>query len=286
MSKQIKNPQDHFPGVSENPRKGVSRPYPMYVSQTGLIDEDQHWWQERHVGGAPFGMLQFPANIPMIPGNPGNAYSFPCPVIFHRVEGIDIHRMMTGTASQSDMDKWIAGAKYLEEQGVRAIGANCGFLTNTIEAVNKAVSVPYYPSAVLQIPLLLNLFPKSAKVMVITYADKQDMIDFGTLGGAGVREEDYERLVVTGGKTSTQWARSASLAGEFNAHLWQEEVVEIAVSSIRENPDIAAIVQECTELPPFSWAVQRATGLPVFDTLTGMKHMISAVTQTPYHGHI
>ena len=112
------------------------------------------------------------------------------------------------------------------------------------------------------------------------------MIDFGTLGGAGVREEDYERLVVTGGKSSTQWARSASLAGEFNAHLWQEEVVEIAVSSIRENPDIAAIVQECTELPPFSWAVQRATGLPVFDTLTGMKHMISAVTQTPYHGHI
>jgi hypothetical protein len=37
-------------------------------------------------------------------------------------------------------------------------------------------------------------------------------------------------------------------------------------------------------MPPFSWAVQNATGLPVFDFITLINWIHSAVVQQPYHG--
>jgi hypothetical protein len=37
-------------------------------------------------------------------------------------------------------------------------------------------------------------------------------------------------------------------------------------------------------MPPFSWSVQNATGLPVFDFITMIKWIHSAVVQQPYHG--
>ncbi|MEO6749516.1 MAG: aspartate/glutamate racemase family protein, partial [Casimicrobiaceae bacterium] len=41
--------------------------------------------------------------------------------------------------------------------------------------------------------------------------------------------------------------------------------VQAARDLVAENPDVGAIVLECTNMPPYAAAVQRATGLPVYD---------------------
>jgi Asp/Glu/hydantoin racemase len=46
------------------------------------------------------------------------------------------------------------------------------------------------------------------------------------------------------------------------------DMIEGAERLVRENPDVGAIVFECTNMVPFSRAVQEAVGLPVFDTVT------------------
>jgi Asp/Glu/hydantoin racemase len=62
----------------------------------------------------------------------------------------------------------------------------------------------------------------------------------------------------------------------------EEEVVFHAQRLITEAPDVGAIVLECTNLPPYARAIQRATKRPIFDivTLTNMVH--AAVVQPQY----
>ena len=48
----------------------------------------------------------------------------------------------------------------------------------------------------------------------------------------------------------------------------EREVVDAALRLIRRRPDVAAIVLECTNMPPYRAAVHRATARPVYDVVT------------------
>ncbi len=62
------------------------------------------------------------------------------------------------------------------------------------------------------------------------------------------------------------------------------EVVAAAERLQSANPDLGAIVLECTDMPPYAYAVQRATGLPVFDLTTLTNMVYQAVVRRPYTG--
>jgi hypothetical protein len=63
----------------------------------------------------------------------------------------------------------------------------------------------------------------------------------------------------------------------------QEEVIETAQALCLANP-IGAILLECSCLPPYGAAVQRSTGLPVFDYIGFINYVHEAVTRTEYAG--
>lgn len=46
------------------------------------------------------------------------------------------------------------------------------------------------------------------------------------------------------------------------------EVVGAAQELVRDHPNVRAIVLECTNMPPFSSLVEKATGRKVWDILT------------------
>ena len=58
--------------------------YEMYTESEYWSEEDVEWWEGRRVGGFPIGVIQLSANIPMIPGNMGNATTFGFPLLFER----------------------------------------------------------------------------------------------------------------------------------------------------------------------------------------------------------
>jgi hypothetical protein len=51
----------------------LRKPYANYTPMLGFTADELSWSQGRNVGGAAIGVLQFSANIPMMPGNVGNA---------------------------------------------------------------------------------------------------------------------------------------------------------------------------------------------------------------------
>ncbi|MDQ7860098.1 hypothetical protein RCO48_00760 [Peribacillus frigoritolerans] len=66
----------------------------------------------------------------------------------------------------------------------------------------------------------------------------------------------------------------------------RKEVIEAAVKMVNENPDIGAILLECSDLPPYAADIQRAVKLPVFDFITLIKWAHFATSQKPYNGFI
>jgi Asp/Glu/hydantoin racemase len=54
-------------------------------------------------------------------------------------------------------------------------------------------------------------------------------------------------------------------------------VVSVAEVLVKDNPDVSAIVLECTDLPPFAAAIRQATGVPVFDMVTLTNMLYEAV---------
>ena len=57
----------------------------------------------------------------------------------------------------------------------------------------------------------------------------------------------------------------------------EAEMVKVARTMIEENPDIGAIVFECTNMPPFRKAVQKSVNRPVFDIVTLTNYVYDSI---------
>jgi hypothetical protein len=60
---------------------------------------------------------------------------------------------------------------------------------------------------------------------------------------------------------------------QLDVDLAREEHVRVARRLVAQHPDVGAIVLECTNMPPYTSDIQRATGLPVFDVVS-LVHLV------------
>ena len=67
-------------------RSDVDDAYEMYTHSRYWSEDDVVWWEGRRVGGIAIGVIQLSANIPMIPGNMGNASTFDFPLLYEPME--------------------------------------------------------------------------------------------------------------------------------------------------------------------------------------------------------
>jgi hypothetical protein len=63
-----------------------------------------------------------------------------------------------------------------------------------------------------------------------------------------------------------------------------QEVVHVAKKLVEENPEVGAIVLECTNLPPYAKRIQDAVKLPIFDITTLIKYAYSTVIRQDFAG--
>ena len=72
--------------------------------------------------------------------------------------------------------------------------------------------------------------------------------------------------------------------GTFDNRLVKQEVVGLCKKMVQEHPEIGAILLECTDMPPYAADVQRELNLPVFDPITMINFVHSAVARKPFYG--
>ncbi|MEJ5364566.1 MAG: aspartate/glutamate racemase family protein [Desulfosoma sp.] len=230
--------------------------------------------------GESIGILILKASYPCIPGNVGNATTFPFPVRYQAVEGATIDRLLN-QQDPSLAGPFIEAAKRLRDRGVRAVTGACGFMALFQKEVAAALDIPVFLSSLLQIPFIYQVTGRPVGIITAN-ASRLTRKHFQAC------HVPPEIPLAIAGMENKQEFREAILEekGTLDSEKIEREVVEVAEDLVSKNPDVGAILLECSDLPPYAHAVQAATDRPVFDFVTMITYVHQALIRTPYHGYM
>jgi Asp/Glu/hydantoin racemase len=220
--------------------------------------------------GFTVGILMLDTRFPRIPGDMGNAATFPFPVRYHRVPGA-APDLVVRRGAEGLLDAFLEGARDLEREGVGAITTNCGFLVKFQRQMAAAVRIPVFTSSLLLVPLVHRLLEPGRRVGIMTV--NAPSLTAEHLAGAGITSDIP--LAVIGMETEKEFTRVLlDDELELDVDAARAEHVRIARRLVAEHRDVGAIVLECTNMPPYADDIRRETGLPVLDitSLVRMAH--------------
>jgi Asp/Glu/hydantoin racemase len=210
--------------------------------------------------GAPLGILMLEARFPRIPGDMGNATTWPFPVLYRVVKGASPERVVLNQAVGL-LDDFLEAAADLVSQGAEAITTNCGFLSLFQRELAAHVRVPVATSALLQVPWVQATLPPGRRVGIITVSAAS--LTPRHLQAAGVPADtpfvgtedgcEFFRVLVRGEKEDMDVALAA------------RDILAAGRTLVTRHPEVGAIVLECTNMPPYAHALREILGLPVFD---------------------
>ena len=230
--------------------------------------------------GHAVGIILVDVRTPFIPGDVGNASTYPFPVVYRTVPEVTLERLIE-QGDKSLTDNVINTARELENMGVRAIASDCGYMIHFQAEVAAAVSVPVIMSSLIQLPMLERSIGPERKIGVIC-ANKPRLTN-DMLALAGLR--DPSRVVIRGMQDSAAF-RSPILDEEplLDDELIEKDITDTARELVAAHPEVGPILLECSNMPPYAHAIQRATGRPVFDFTTLIGVYFAAAFRRPFAG--
>lgn len=210
------------------------------------------------VYGASVGILMLEARFPRIPGDMGNALTWPFPVHFRVVRGASPD-LVVRQGAPGLLDAFVAAARDLVADGVDGITTNCGFLSLMQAELQSAVPVPVATSSLMQVGLVNRLLAPGKRAAVLTIS--ASTLTEAHLAAAGVPEGTPVG--------STEGAREftrAILGNEeaLDVDAARADNVDAALALVGAHPEVGALVLECTNMVPYAADIRAATGLPVF----------------------
>ena len=210
------------------------------------------------VYGASVGMLLLETRFPRIPGDGGNARTWPFPMLYRVVGGATPDRVVRDRGDI--VDDFVAAARELAAIGADGITTNCGFLVLYQDRLARECGVPVAASSLLQVPWVERLLPPGRRVGVVTV--EADSLTSRHLECAGARS-DTPVEGTEGGAEFTRVLLGDEIA--LDVKRAREDVIAASRRLVERHRDIGAIVLECTNMPPYAAEVARETGLPVYD---------------------
>jgi Asp/Glu/hydantoin racemase len=211
------------------------------------------------VYGAAVGILMLEARFPRIPGDIGNAGTFPFPVLYKVVTGASPDRVVRHCAGGL-LDAFVDGARELVAMGADGITTNCGFLSLFQEQLAAACGVPVASSSLIQAPLIDLLLPPGRRVGILTVSAAS--LTSEHLQAAGV-SPDTPVLGTDGGREFTR-----VLLGDeerLDVTVAEQDILDAGETLVRRYPEVGAVLLECTNMCPYARALRAHIGRPVFD---------------------
>jgi Asp/Glu/hydantoin racemase len=211
------------------------------------------------VYGARLGILMLEACFPRIPGDMGNAATWPFPVLYHVVKGASPQRVVREKAAGL-LDAFVAAAQELVETGADGITTNCGFLSIYQRELAAAVGVPVATSSLMQAPLIESTLPPGKRVGILTVSAAS--LTEAHLAAAGVRPG----TPVAGTEGGREFTR-VLLGNEVRLDVAAAEADILAAGEalVGRHDDVGAVLLECTNMAPYAAALRQHVGLPVYD---------------------
>src|SRR5712691_3970160 len=230
--------------------------------------------------GYSVGIVCLEYYLPFIPGDVGNASTYEFPVLYREVKGATFEAIIQ-RQDPAMLPLIVEAAQELARQGAKAITSDCGYFGAYQREVAQAVDVPVFMSSLLQAPLVLTMLAPEQRLAVL-------VANGASLGEPFLEKVgivDASRIVFRGLEDKPEFRKTVlDECGTLDADLVEREVVDAALEVQAEHPEVGAVLLECSDLPPYSAAVQAATGLPVFDWIGFINYVHQAVNAKPYTG--
>ena len=206
----------------------------------------------------PLGILMLDTRFPRIEGDIGNPASFDFPIVFRTMTGVG---PADAVAAHPDRPRVLAAleenARALAAEGAIGISTSCGFLALYQQDLARVSPVPVATSALMLIPTLAG-----KKVGVIT-ASARNLTPAHLMAVGAPGDTPVEGMPEGGSFAATFLANGTTL----DRQAVEAEAVAAGRSLLARHPQTNAVVLECTNLPPYSAALKRALGVPVYDVL-------------------
>lgn len=189
-----------------------------------------------------------------------NPLSFEYRVIYRVVKGFTFEMLLSGKITKPVEKDFIAGVKWLEQQGATGITGDCGYMFLFQSLARTHASVPVFMSSLCQLPLIEMAVESPGKVLILTSC------------GANFDKIKHvlpqsERTVVVGCEDVPGFDAIAKCKKVEESEI-VPRVLELAQQAIAANDTIKAILIECTQLPCISDLLRDELQLPVFDIIT------------------
>lgn len=223
-----------------------------------MVDTRRIAWGGKSLYGARVGILMLETRFPRIPGDMGNAETWPFPVLYKVVPGASPRRVVCNGA-EGLLDKFLGAAKELVRLGADGITTTCGFLSLFQNEISAHVGVPVATSSLMQIPFIERVLPPGRRVGVLT------------VSAANLTEE---HLLAAGADPATPVVGTDDGSEFTRAILGDEERLDVAAAErdildagdalISGHRDVGAVLLECTNMVPYARVLSERLRLPVF----------------------
>lgn len=260
-------------------QKGTNAMHYGYLGEADAPRGRFHIPKGQFIAGHAVGIVVLQVWYPLLPGNVANATTFDFPVRYKVLSGAVQEKILRGDPDL--LDVIISAGRELEQDGVRAIVGACGYLANYQPEVAAALDVPVFLSSLLQVPMIHSALKPGQRVGIVC-ADAPSLSQ-QALAACGVTGDIP--IAVVGLEDQPEFSKILFSQGEFDYDRLEQEVVDSSLRMVASHPDTGAILLECSDLPPFASAVQRAVGLPVFDFITMINWVYHGMVQRPYKGY-
>jgi Asp/Glu/hydantoin racemase len=197
-------------------------------------------------------ILMLQTRFPRPLGDVGNPASFAFAVRHVVVEGAVPARVVRGQDA-AVIEPFIAAALEQAAAGATAISTSCGFLARWQQELQAALPVPVWSSALLK---LAELAGQRCGVVTIEAAS----LTARHFEAAGADPATPVEGITPGSRLHQTLLEDLPTLDEADA---EQQVLAAGQRLLRRHPDVQTLVLECTNLPPYAAALQRATGRPV-----------------------
>lgn len=223
------------------------------------------------------GILKLETRFERFIGDIGNPDSLPYPTLIETVAGATADKV-TSLKDDSLLDPFIAAGKRLVAKGANAITTTCGFLVLYQRELARHLPVPVATSSLLQIPIAQALLPAGKRVGVLTF-------DGANLGPRHLAAAGAPLDTAVVGLDRASAFRADILGGPpVTSELRRADALCCAAELARQEPQLGAVVIECTNMAPYSAAIGAELGVPVFDTVTLVEWLATGVRPHVYAG--
>src|SRR5437764_3513104 len=212
--------------------------------------------------GSRVGILMLETKFPRIPGDMGNALTWPFPVLYKVVPGATPDRVVRHKSAGLG-NAFLDAADELVRLGADGITTTCGFLSLYQREIAAHVGVPVATSSLMQVPFIERVLPPGKRVGVLTVSAAHLSVEHMRAAGA-----DPETPVV-GTDDGSEFSRVMINDEErLDVAAAERDILAAGDRLVASHEGIGAVLLECTNMVPYARALSQRLRLPVFSIYT------------------